>query len=213
MEVWRSRSANWDRIRLGTVGDLVKTLRSPITHILSEFEGADDIAYRVKVVATDTMQLLAEADKVRPSNETDKPGAVDELIQVRKEPTLGEQPWKLHWSEDDGPIVLVSNTLSDCETFFTRDAAFVAALMPQIMRDVLFRLALDKDLREQEWSKKWFEFASKFDGTEPPDPDIGDSVDWQTAQKWADDVVQAFCNEHEFVSEANKFLTSETASS
>jgi len=206
LEAWRGRSANWSRHSLGTVGDLSKKLKSPVTLPLTEFEGADDITYRIKVVAADTAQLLAEAERIRPSNEEDKPGAVDELIRVRKEPSLGEQPWRLDWSDDDiGPVVLVSGHLMDPETFFTRDPAFVAAMMPQIMRDVLFRLALDGELRESEWAKKWFEFAARFDEQEPPPPG-----QWRDAQAWADEVVQAFCDRHAFVAAANQFFNSES---
>lgn len=207
LEAWRGRSANWFRHSLGPVGSLPKKLKSPQTLALPEFEGADGVTYRIKVVSADTGQILAEAERIRPSNDDDKPGAVDELIPVRKEPSLGEQPWRLDWADDEiGPVVLVSTQLADCENFFTRDPAFVAAMMPQIMRDVLFRLALDGELREAAWAKKWFAFAARFNDREPPPTDS-----WREAQSWVDGLVQDFCDRNNFVTDANKFFNNDSA--
>jgi hypothetical protein len=71
---------------------------------------------------------------------------------------------------------------------------------------VLFRLALDGELRGCDWAKKWFEFSARFDDRDPPSPG-----QWRDAQTWADEVVQAFCKQHQFVADANKFFNSESA--
>lgn len=207
VEAWRGRSASWVRHPLGKVVELERRLRTPFSLDLTDFNDAEDVTFRVKVVAADTQQILAEADRLLPANEA-SPSTMDELIQVKRDPELGEQPWRIDWDDlDRGPMVLVSNKLTAAETFFTRDAAFVAATMPEIMRNVLFRLALEPDQRDQAWAAKWLAFAKRF-----VDSDAPDEADFQQSQSWADEVVASFCARHNFVTQANKvFLNSDPA--
>jgi hypothetical protein len=191
VEARRLRTGSYWREVVGTV-DRMLTQSEPISFDLPEFGDEADITFRVKVVDT-SKRLLGEADGIgvghsHPSNHS-------ELIQLV--PTdLGEEVWKVDWSETAGPRVLVNKRLPNCSSLLTHDALTRALVLPEIVREVL-RRAADSEQTDG-WVEDWLSFASRL-GHEAPgaDEDIDD---------WVQDVVRSYCGSTKFATGVMKQL-------
>lgn len=201
LDAWRHRTGSWMTANLGKVADIRKLKGIVSQPRLEEFETPEGITFRIKVVAADDCQLLAEAERILPSNEP-RAADVDELLPVRKTPDLGQEPWRIEWSPERGPVALVSSLLIGADNFFHRDGAFIAAMVPEMLRSVLIRICASEDYRDEPWASKWFEFAARYFDAEPPA-----RKDWDDAEDWANKVVERFCSDLELVSKANDAMT------
>lgn len=172
IEAWRLSTASYSRREIGSVKDILAKTGILFEEALEGFDGAAGISFRLKIVDKADRRLLAEADKI--TSEGDAPPADRaELIVVRPE-DLGELPWAIDWSEEDssGPVVLVNNHMIDHANYLTHDPALAGAIVPQVFREILFRLCVRADLQHTPWGKKWLEHVGRFHVD--PLPDVHD---------------------------------------
>lgn len=205
IEAWRLSTASYCRQEVGSVKDL-QAKSAPLVELsLDGFDGPAGISFRLKVVDKDDRRLLAEADKVTSDGDA-PPGDRSELIVVRPE-ELGELPWAIDWAEEDagGPVVLVNRAMLDHENYLTHDPALAGAIVPQVFREVLFRLCLRDDLQQTPWGKKWLEHVRRFYPEPPPSIDAS-SGQFGPADNWVRDAAVAFAAEHKLTTKTNERL-------
>jgi hypothetical protein len=184
------------------VADLAERQPPVFSADLEGFDQADGTRFCLKVVSASDGRLLAEADPVWAEGE-----AADrrELLPV-SEADLGETPWRLKWADDEPPRLVVNSRLRERDTFITRDAIIAGVAIPAAFHEVLFRLCLSRDAKETEWGWQWLAFAATYSADDPPD----DPCSPESAQDWAEGVIDRFCAHHAFTSKINQFLDTST---
>ncbi|MBA3677565.1 MAG: hypothetical protein H0W74_09210 [Sphingosinicella sp.] len=205
MEAWRMSTASYFRKPVGSVKDLKAKATPLVEEALEGFDGAAGITFRLKLVDKADRRLLAEADKVGSDGDV-PPADRSELIVVRPE-DLGDLPWMIDWSEEDGsgPVVLVNRDMVDHANYLTHDAALAGAIVPQVFREVLFRLCLRDDLQHSPWGKKWIEHVSRFHGE--PIPQLGGDIgQLNLADTWVRDAAVSFAAQHKLKDKTNDRL-------
>lgn len=206
VEAWRLSTASYFRREVGSVKDLMAKSAPLAELVLDGFDGAAGISFRLKVVGKTDRRLLAEADKITSEGDA-PPGDRSELIVVRAE-ELGELPWMIDWSEEDGagPVVLVNRDMVDNANYLTHDPALAGAIVPQVFREVLFRLCLRDDLQLTSWGKKWIEHVGRFHSE--PIPDIDPTgAQFGAADTWVREAAVAFAARHALTTKTNERLT------
>lgn len=125
--------ADWTQSRflLGTVA----AIRDVITVPLDDFDVAEGIRFRVKVLGTGLAKglILAEADRLSPVDEDTAPDGKS-FVRVRPADTGGEL-WRLRIDEA-GPVLEISQKLDDWKAT-ARSEAFRALVIPSLMRSIL----------------------------------------------------------------------------
>ncbi len=208
VEAWRLSTASYFRRAVGSIKDLIGKPSPLVEFALDDFDGPAGISFRLKIVGKSDRRLLGEADKVTSEGDA-PPGDRSELIVVRAE-ELGELPWIIDWAEEDagGPVVLVNQDIADHPNYLTHDPALAGAIVPQVFREVLFRLCLRDDLRQTAWGKKWLEHVRRFHAE--PLPNDGESGDiYAAADTWVREAAVAFAAEHKLTQKTNERLAAE----
>ncbi|MCW4460825.1 hypothetical protein OK349_03840 [Sphingomonas sp. BT-65] len=205
IEAWRMSTSSYFRKVVGSVKDLTGKAAPLFEAPLDGFEGAAGISFRLKIVDKDDRRLLAEADKITSDGDA-PPADRAELIVVRPE-DLGELPWMIDWSEEDaaGPVVLVNREMVDHANYLTHDPALAGAIVPQVFREVLFRLCLRDDLQQAAWGKKWIEHVSRFHDEPIPQLEHGPSQ-LGLADKWVREAAVAFAARYKLTEKTNERL-------
>jgi len=186
------RQTTYMRFDFGRIGDL----RAPSKRFLTEFDTAEGIQFRVKVVATEPRGLLlAQADGIRPRQAKEEKDERVPLISVVPE-ELGHEIWRLEFDERE-PMLKV-NTLVGNYRDIVRDPVFVALVLPAVLRDILWRILIYHDHRDvsdmEDWRSRWLTFASLLPGVGPPPED--ETSDQDALEEWIERAVASFCRKH-----------------
>lgn len=171
--------ADWTQTRfeVGSVAHLKTT--EPL--LLSEFDSADGIRFRVKVLGTGEQGglILAEADRISPVEEQTAPEGRS-FVRVRSADT-GHEVWRLRFDEA-GPVVEVSDKLADWRSSVRSDA-FRALVLPSVLRSLLREAVTTGEGDDSgDWSADAVRVGRSLTGSEPPDPEDSDALD-----DWCDD--------------------------
>jgi hypothetical protein len=195
VEAWRSASTDWARERICKVGEVSSVVPMRDPRPLEGFAAADGVKFTIKIVDSETGKLLA-----RGSSAGDCAGGVDDLLPVQVEPSLKEVPWRIQWSNDhsEGPVLLVSAQLDEPSAIVARDVRAKAATLPQVLREVMHRLAMDIEARESEWGKFWLQLMN-IDNER-----MHAQYAWTEAMVWAEGVVEDFCQQKQWVTKVNR---------
>lgn len=183
--------------------------------LLSEFSPGEPLFFRIKIIDEDDARhpIKAWRDKIRPAeydeNGQKKKSALDVLPE-----DLRHIAWKIDWSEETEPLLLVNSRISDARevtSIVARDPDFAALVFPQALREILTRLLRtipDSGADEEESApqNKWMIFASSlvgrwFDEVEGEEIDIRN----ERIDSWVEDVVQAFGKELDLVAKYKEF--------
>lgn len=196
-EVWveAHRQNLWMQFGWGTIS----LLRPPMDRRLTEFDGAEGILFRVRVVmpqGAEHNKLVAEADGLRYV----KTGDADDLRRplITPEPdTLDQLLWKLDL-ESDPPKLLVNRDARPTWKAMTRSPYFIALVYPEVMRQMLTKALLDPkneytdDDEDEGWKTDWVKFARNLGGMEP----LPHVEDRDARETWIDSAVAAFSRHH-----------------
>lgn len=182
------RQTTWMRFPFGTVANLQPP--PPEKRLLTEFDSADEIRFRVKVTqAHDEHILLAAADRIplaKPEDDSDS----ESLLEVRSA-ELGDELWCVDL--DDEPRLLVNKSAAPDWRQLARSPVFFALVYPAVLRQVLTNVLTsghrDTD-DETDWRSKWLRFASLLPGMDPQPPEKQEGM--EAALRWAEDAVAAF---------------------
>jgi hypothetical protein len=190
------RQTRFMRLDCGTVASPLLPIGEP----LIEFDVADGIRFRLKVVGAseaDEGKILAAADGiVAASDET--PSGREPLLAFRPAP-LDQRLWKLDISDGAWPVVLVNQSIGDWHQF-AREPHFQALVYPEVLRQIALWVVENlEDADEPDTpAGAWRRFLKDL-GTDPVEdapPDEEERSGW--AQDWADDVADKFCRRHRF---------------
>jgi hypothetical protein len=183
----------WMQFSWGTIA----TLRAPTDRRLSEFDVPDGILFRVRVVlpaGPERHKLAGEADGLHFVKE----GEADDRRRPLIEPVgddLDQLLWKLDL-DSEPPRLLVNNQVADWRSM-ARSAHFTAAVYPEVMRRVLWKILIDEEWTDDEeedggWQSDWVRFARALCGRqELPSPGEG-----KEREAWIDESVAAFARRH-----------------
>lgn len=181
--------AEWTVMRFpfGTVG----SHRDPASTRLSAFDSPEGIRFRLKVLGTGQHAglILAEADKLRPTDSTDSVNARS-FIVVRPA-DLGDVAWRLTFDEAQ-PVLSLNSALGDWQSFIRRPVVR-SLLLPEVVRQIL-REALNSARDDEDpmgWQREAMKLASAASGSAPRNTDDEDAV-----ELWLDDVVRRFARQH-----------------
>ena len=176
------------RFDFGQIGDM----RIPGDRLLRDFDSAEGVLFRVKVVATDPHGLLlAEADQIRPQKSTDEEENRIPLLPVVPDDNMGGKIWRLEF-DDHQTLLKVHSGFGDWRAL-ARDPVFCALVYPSVFRSVLWRIIIHEEHRDTEddddWRSRWLRFAVSLPGVgDPPAEDDEVRLD-----DWVDAAASAFC--------------------
>ncbi len=153
------------RFDFGTVA----ALTAPPDCALTEFDGSDDMGFRVKVVQPDGSKgkLLAEEDSIFPLTTEEAAGGREPLLYIRSA-ELGQQVWELR-IEQDRTVLLLNTKVAD-RTAMARSKEFIALVYPAILRQIFVtiftaeRESISEDASE--WRGQWLKFGALSSGNE-----------------------------------------------
>jgi hypothetical protein len=189
------------RFPFGTVG----MKHVPQSLSLTEFDDPDGVRFRLKVLGTGDQAglILAEADKISPSDLTEREHARS-FIAVRPS-DLGYVAWRLTFDESQ-PVLQINSRLGDWQSFLRRSPVR-ALLMPEIVRQVLREaVSFEGDEEDQgAWQHHAMRLASMSSGAPPK---IDDEED---IERWVDEVVRKFAQRHRLWRGMSDFIDEETA--
>lgn len=199
VEAWRSNAVQrWD---YGTVGAL--------TPLPDEERRMRDVPpssqFRVLVVANGgSGRLLGHLPSIRPVLPQKS------LLPVREagEDELGEEVWRVDFSDDDLPELLLNSSVTGISEIVRSDKAFRSLVMPAVLRSVLTHAVIDQradseDDESSSWNG-WFRLAERLH----PDAEIpslghgAEDSEVSAAREWIEAVVRAFAKDRVFAAGA-----------
>jgi len=198
------RQAEYMRFDFGTVGDP----KPPPDRRLSNFDSADGILFRVKVVkaADPPGLLLAQADQIRPKKSADEEDNRMPLLTVVPDEDMDEEIWKIDFG-DDGPVLKINSRLGDWRGL-AREPVFGSLVYPSILRAVLWHVLYREKHRDTEdienWCSRWLRFACDLPGVGAL-PRGTEAEEEEDLDSWIDEAVSAFCRHHMFCSEYERY--------
>lgn len=184
------RQTGYMRFDYGSVG----LVAPPHSTWLSNFEPAENVLFRVKVLGTGPLEgrILAEADQLRPTDPEERLSTREPLLIPRGD-NLGEEVWRI--VIDDGaqaPELLVNSELGDWRSIAI-SPHFIWFVYPQVFRQIL-TVILEGDIPDeadtQGWRSRWLRFAAGLPGL-PRVPEEGSLTEERSI--WIESAVQAFC--------------------
>lgn len=166
VEAYRGATATWKRFSFGGV----RSIAPPDDLFLNEFRVPEGILFRVRVTSFEPGspgKLLAEADALRARSLGDTDGFVEPLIQHMATDDIGQELWRIHYS-DDLPILKINDKIAIGVEQFLTSPTFRSIYAPCVMRQVLQRILLielfSADEDESNWKQRWVQFATRLSG-------------------------------------------------
>lgn len=197
------RQTQYMRFDFGQTG----AMRIPDDRRLRDFDSAEGVLFRVKVVTTADPNglLLAEADQIRPRKSTDEDENCIPLLPVVPDENLGDEIWRLEF-DDQQTLLKVNSALGDWRAL-ARDPVFLALVYPSVFRAVLWRVLVQEKHRDTEdaddWRSRWLRFAAGLPGVgDPPSEDDEARLDG-----WIDSAASAFCRRHNIRATYERYWT------
>lgn len=192
------RQTSWMRFPYGTVA----AIQPPADRMLSAFDSADGIRFRVKITQPGNEHvLLAVADRIQLAL-PDADAACESLLPVTPA-ELDNEIWRLDL-EGSEPELFVSNTAAPDWRQLAYSPIFISLVYPEVLRQVLKAILLEHKYRDFEdntdWRSKWLRFARMLPGVDPDLP-AAEAADDLVIQ-WVSDAVAAFAKK---LSLKNKF--------
>lgn len=166
-------------------------MRIPLGHVensvrlngveLVEFDDAEGLAFRVKVVDENQGKLLGIAENIRPHNKDDQPDENQKSILPVSSVDLSSQGvlWRIEYLGQEA-VLQVEKELGSREQV-VRSLLFRGFILPAAMRQILSRIIAeewDEELSDmQDLSTRWLLFTRQI-GAGLPDKQADDNDDW-----------------------------------
>jgi hypothetical protein len=197
------RQTQYKRFDFGQVG----AMRIPEDRFLRDFDSAEGVLFRVKVVTSTNPHglLLAEADQIRPRKSTDEDENRIPLLPVVPEDNMGDEIYRLEF-DDQQTLLKVNSELGDWRAL-ARDPVFIALVYPAVFRAVLWRILVQEEHRDiedmEDWRSRWLGFAVGLPGV--GDPPAEDDV--AKFDDWIDSAASAFSRRHNIRATYERYWT------
>jgi hypothetical protein len=172
-------------------------MRIPEDRFLRDFDSAEGVLFRVKVVTSADPHglLLAEADQIRPRKSTDEDENRIPLLPVVPEDNMGDEIWRLEF-DDQQTLLKVNSELGNWRAL-ARDPVFIALVYPAVFRAVLWRILVQENQHRDtedmdDWRSRWLRFAVGLPSVgDPPAEDDEAKLD-----DWINSAASAFSRRH-----------------
>lgn len=197
IEAYRGNS--FMRFACGTVANI----QLPENRQLTEIEGADFARFRVKVVDTDTMKLVATTPTFRPAHgggSDDNETKQVETLLHSKTTDLNNGIWKLKFS-DEVITLLLNERIDDISRMAETKHTFRSVIFPQIVREILTRMIFveqytvsekDEDEDDTVWAN-WLQFIRDCGMPEEYPGPWRENSEPQDLLEWIETAVDCFC--------------------
>jgi len=191
------RQTHWMRFDFGTVGYQVPQA----DRRLSEFDTMDGVLFRVRVTSSEEPRglLLAEGDRISFRSREERMTKRISLLPVVPR-DIGDEICKVSY-DDNRPVLLVNSTIGNWRNFAI-DPAVVSLVYPQVLREILTRIALIEDEEldldvQTDWRTQWCKFAERL-------PNVSPFPEEQDAREdWIDSAVEGFCRRNGVIAKFN----------
>ncbi len=200
------RRAYLKRYECGSVRDP----RFPKNEILEGLDSDSLVRFRLKVVDKKG-RIVAIADKISP-HRLDKEEPANRLCLLHVDfLDLGQLIWRLDL-DGDWPILLLNKNVENIREIARSDLTFLALVYPEIVRQILYKTVVDEDHTdpetdgEEDWMSAWLRFALSLVGRKQLPPSGESEPVIQEKLKWIDEVVDAFCSNHQTLEKFSKSL-------
>jgi hypothetical protein len=184
------------RFAFGTVGNP----EMPTSRVLTEIDVGASVLFRVKVVdeTNEIGKILASANGIRPRSLEDGDDRKPLLpLRIRD---LGEELWKLEFSKEAGPEIVVSNRVPGLGDMVRTSALLQGTIFPEVVRQMvgnIFGGDVEDDL---EWVVDWKRFLAAQLGEEIDEDDLPESGEERTdaLKELADRAAEGFASRQGF---------------
>lgn len=192
------------RFSFGTVANR----EVPPSRLLTEIDVGASVLFRVKVVdeTNEIGKILASANGIRPRSLEDgddrKP-----LLPLRTR-DLGEELWRLEFSREAGPEIVVSNRVPALGDMIRTNALLQGAIFPEVVRQMV-RNVFGGDVEDDlEWVVDWKHFLATQLGDVIDEDDLPESGEERAdaLRELADRVAEGFASRQAF---ARRLTTAE----
>lgn len=199
-EVWveAHRQNLWMQFPWGTISAPL----APSDRRLAEFDVADGILFRVRVVqpaGQEHHKLLGEADRVPFIKIGESTGNRKPLLTPVPEP-LDELLWKLDF-DHDAPRLLVNIDAKPSWKDAAQSDQFRALVYPEVLRRILDRALVQEKWTEDDepgdWTTDWMRFARSLGVTWPPPPPPERDAGTEECEAWIAEAVAAFARRNQ----------------
>lgn len=158
---------------------------------LTGFSDVETLLFRVKVVDPSSGLLLAEADRIRPTDPDG--GERPSFLGVRGDNLSGEA-WKLEF-DNDHPVLVIEKQYGPYQILLA-SPHFRWLVLPHVFRSLLHRALADEledfdDASADSWQHAVVRQAVTLTGSIPPEGD-----DEERREEWITDAVRTFCRRH-----------------
>jgi hypothetical protein len=186
------------RFKIGTVGGPLSQAPKDISQLKSE-----RVTFNILVLDPQSARKLGSAETVRPVSGDGLQDGAPSLLPVDLADDTSGLVWRIVYSDDDGeghcdaPVLIFSRDAADGSAAgFVQDVAVRAMIMPEAMREVLFKvLVVDSSELESDssgWRDAWLRLGASLAGEEPPLPE-SDQFKSEAAE-WIDRAVIGLAN-------------------
>jgi len=162
------------RLKLGTAGGPLTRSPKDISQLKSE-----RITFNLLVLDPESARKLGSAETVRPVSGDKPQDDAPSLLPVDLADDTGGLVWKVVYEADDGeghcdaPVLVFSREAAEgTAAGFVQDAAVRSMVMPEAMREILFKvLVLDEDEFDQDsggWRDGWLRLGASLAAEDPP---------------------------------------------
>ncbi len=141
--------------------------------------------------------ILAHADKLKPESGADKKPILP--VDFRD---LGQQIWKVEYSEDENaPLLLLNTKIQNIQNIAKSDPQFIMFTYPAVFREVLIHMVFVEGVASStdppiDWHRDWLQFAQRIlPGESLPEslnPEDG-NFEKERVKLWIDRVIEEFC--------------------
>ena len=147
-----------------------------------------------RVMALDAgHKILALANSIRP-----KRAAGRESLLWLQEDDLGQEVWRLDFSQPGHPTLLVNRGISGIGAAVRQDDNLRGLVLPEALRSILARALIVEDAvpddSEGDWAG-WLGFVGSFYSADYPLPNADGQRDKNEISAWIEDAVAAFAQE------------------
>jgi hypothetical protein len=152
---------------------------------LTDINASEPLSFRILLRGPTEPKLLASAENVR----LRELGQSESLLPIEVT-DLGQLAWT-YVLEPEGPLLLVNRAVYPHAAVAENDAQFVALVLPEALRRVLWDILSDAEALEDsgDWRSAWRDWLQA-NGGELPAPAADDR---EAATKWIDTLIERFC--------------------
>lgn len=193
LEAWRSNAVQrWDFGEIGNPKELSQQERT--------LDGIPPTSqFKLIVVSPDRAGLLLGKTKAIKPLQTGR--WAKSLLPVDTSNDLGQEVWKLDFSDQDQVVLLINDSIPNVEDVISKDTSFRSLVMPEVFRSILQHAVLVDgvsidDLEDDKWGE-WLALAHKYvDSGNLQESSISQTESQETeALDWIESVVKAFASD------------------